>query len=117
MASYEIGTVWFGNPHQVFDILFGLLDRIDNCREDIVFFADEAGSWPVGVQWEKVLPPWFKAMSATASPDEYAQRVVGLLKRHNKEVNDEMFTVACGVATTAQRHVLSALRPRLVKNT
>ena len=117
MASYEIGTVWFGNPHQVFDILFGLLDRIDNCREDIVFFADEAGSWQVGVQWEKVLPPWFKALSATASPDEYAQRVVGLLKRHYKEVNDEMFTVACGVATTAQRHVLSALRPRLVKNT
>ena len=29
---------------QAFDIIFGLLDRIDECREDIIFFADEAGS-------------------------------------------------------------------------
>jgi hypothetical protein len=28
---------------QAFDIIFGLLDRINECREDIVFFADEAG--------------------------------------------------------------------------
>ena len=67
---------------QAFDIIFGLLDRIDECREDIIFFADEAGAWQVGVHWEKVLPPWFKVLSATAEPEEYAQRIVGLLKRH-----------------------------------
>jgi len=102
---------------QAFDIIFGLLDRVDDCREDIVFFADEAGSWQVGVQWEKVLPPWFEALSATVAPDEYAQRVVGLLKRHYKEVNDEMFTVACGVATPEQRQRISKLRPGAAKDT
>ena len=46
---------------QAFDIIFDLLDRIDEGRE-IVFFADEAGAWQVGVHWEKVLPPWFRVL-------------------------------------------------------
>jgi hypothetical protein len=29
-----------------------------------------------------VLPPWLKVLSATAEPQEYAQRIVGLLKHH-----------------------------------
>lgn len=64
-----------GNPAEVrqsFDIIFGLLDHIDECLEDILFFADEAGSWQVGVDWEKVLPAWFKVLSATVEPKEYA---------------------------------------------
>ncbi len=101
---------------QAFDIIFGLLDRIDDCRQDIIFFADEAGSWQVGVQWEKVLPPWFKALSATVASHEYAQRIVGLLKRHHKEVSAEMFTVACKVATQEQRQMLSKLRPGVAEN-
>ncbi len=28
-----------------FDLLFGLLRQLDDGRDDIVFFADEAGSW------------------------------------------------------------------------
>jgi hypothetical protein len=102
---------------QAFDIIFGLLERIDDCREDIVFFADEAGSWQVGVQWETVLPPWFKVLSATVAPDEYAQRIVGLLKRHHKKVSAEMFTVACRVATPKQRQMISKLRPGAAKDT
>jgi hypothetical protein len=102
---------------QAFDIIFGLLDRIDDCREDIIFFADEAGSWQVGVQWEKVLPSWFKVLSATADPDEYAQRIVGLLKRHHKEVGAEMFTVACRVATPEQRQMLSKLQLGVTEDT
>jgi hypothetical protein len=41
---------------QSFDIIFGLLDEIDACRDNIIFFADEAGAWQVGVDWENVLP-------------------------------------------------------------
>jgi hypothetical protein len=48
---------------QSFDIIFGLLDEIDACRDNIIFFADEAGAWQVGVDWENVLPPWFKVLS------------------------------------------------------
>jgi hypothetical protein len=67
---------------QCFAIVFGLLDEIDACRDDIIFLADEAGSWQVRVEWEKVLPSWFTVLSATAMPEEYAMEVLGLLRRH-----------------------------------
>jgi len=44
---------------QAFEIIFGLLDHIDECLDDVSFFADEARSWQVGVDWNKVLPSWF----------------------------------------------------------
>ncbi|MHB8874023.1 MAG: hypothetical protein ACYC8T_10090 [Myxococcaceae bacterium] len=96
---------------QAFDIIFGLLDRIDECREDIIFFADEAGSWQAGVHWEKVLPPWFKVLSATAEPEEYAQRIVGLLKQHDDYGSAKMLAIARRVATPAQRQALSRFEP------
>jgi hypothetical protein len=92
---------------QACDIVFGLLDRIDECREDIIFFADEAGSWQVGVHWEKVLPAWFKVLSATAEPNEYAERIVGLLKHHYDYGSAKMLGVARKTATPAQRQALS----------
>ncbi len=59
---------------EAFDILFGLLDYIDECNDDVIFFADEGGAWQVGVDWERVLPPWFRVLSATAPSEEYAER-------------------------------------------
>jgi hypothetical protein len=88
---------------QSFDIIFELLDHIDECREDVIFFADEAGSWQVGVDWEKVLPAWFKALSATVGPKEYAGRIIGLLDRHYHYRRNPMLAVAQKVATPAQR--------------
>ena len=40
----------------------------------MIFFADEGGSWMVGVDWRQVLPAWFRVLSATASPAEIARR-------------------------------------------
>src|SRR5438093_5397812 len=54
---------------QAMDILFGLLNHIDKGDDDVIFFADEGGSWQVGVDWAKVLPVWFKVLSATAEPE------------------------------------------------
>lgn len=95
-----------GNPAEVrqsFDIIFGLLDHIDECLEDIIFFADEAGSWQVGVDWEKVLPAWFKVLSATVEPKEYAGRIIGLLDRHYNYGRNKMLAAARKTATPAQR--------------
>ena len=92
---------------EAFDIIFGLLDRIDECRDDIIFFADEAGAWQVGVDWEKVLPPWFKVLSATAEPEEFAQRIVGLLTQHCGYEGAKMLTVAQKTATQGQRQALA----------
>ena len=98
-----------GAPAEVraaFDIVFGLLDRLDECRDDIIFFADEAGAWQVGVDWEKVLPPWFRVLSATAEPEEYARRIVDLLKQHYEYESAKMLAVAQKIATPGQRQAL-----------
>ncbi len=90
-----------------FHTIFGLLDRIDECCDDIIFFADEAGAWQVGVDWERVLPPWFKVLSATTGPEEYAQRIVSLLKHHYDFRSDKMLSLARKTATEAQRIALA----------
>jgi hypothetical protein len=75
------------NPTEVreaMDILFGLLDHIDKGNDDVIFFADEGGSWQVGVDWAKVLPVWFKVLSVTAEPEEYAERIKALLSCHSR---------------------------------
>jgi hypothetical protein len=99
-----------GNPADVreaFDILFGLLDYIDECNDDVIFFADEGGSWQVGVDWERVLPPWFRVLSATAAPGEYAERITALLDHHYNYGRDKMLTVARKTATPEQRKALA----------
>jgi hypothetical protein len=95
-----------GDPaevRQAFDIIFGLLDHIDECLDDVIFFADEAGSWQVGVAWDKVLPPWFRVLSATTEPEEYTRRITGLLEHHYNYGSKKMLAVARKAATPAQR--------------
>lgn len=106
-CAADAGT---GNPvevRQAIDVLFGLLDQIDECRDDIVFFADEAGSWQVGVDWETVLPAWFKVLSATTGPEEYASRVTKVVSRHYAYGRDEMLILARRTATPEQRKALT----------
>ncbi|HOB98627.1 MAG TPA: hypothetical protein PKM43_07765 [Verrucomicrobiota bacterium] len=92
---------------EAMDILFGLLDHIDECNDDIVFFADEAGSWQVGVDWARVLPVWFKVLSATAGPEEFAGRITALLSNHYCYGRDKMLAIARRTATPDQRKALA----------
>jgi hypothetical protein len=99
-----------GNPEEVrggMDILFGLLKHIDEGRDDVVFFADEGGSWQVGVDWPKVLPAWFKVLSVTAEPEEYAERITALISRHYSYGRDKMLAIARRTATADQRQALT----------
>ena len=92
---------------RAFEIIFSLLDRIDAGDDDILFFADEGGSWALGIDWEKVLPAWFRILSATADPGEYAKRVDAILKKHYEYGRGKIMSVARRIATPAQRQVLS----------
>lgn len=99
-----------GDPadvRQAFETIFGLLDHIDECLDDVIFFADEAGSWQVGVDWNKVLPSWFRVLSATAGPEEYAERITVLLEHHYDSESENMLTVARRKGTPQQRKALS----------
>jgi hypothetical protein len=98
------------NPAEVreaMDILFGLLNHIDEGHDDVIFFADEGGSWQVGVDWAKVLPVWFKVLSATAEPEEYAERITALLSCQYRYGRDKMLAIARRTATTHQRKALA----------
>jgi hypothetical protein len=98
------------NPAEVreaMDLLFGLLNHIDECHDDVIFFADEGGSWQVGVDWARVLPVWFKVLSATAEPEEYAERITALVSCHYSYGRDKMLAIARRTATTHQRKALA----------
>jgi hypothetical protein len=98
------------NPAEVreaMDILFGLLDHIDECLDDVIFFADEGGSWQVGVDWAKVLPIWFQVLSATVEPDDYARRIKDMLSRHYSYGREKMLAIARRTATRDQRKALA----------
>ena len=102
------------NPAEVreaMDTLFGLLNHIDKGHDDVIFFADEGGSWQVGVDWAMVLPVWFKVLSATAEPKEYAERITALLSCHYSYGRDKMLAVARRMATTRQRQALAEVKP------
>jgi len=95
---------------QAMDLLFGLLDHIDECFDDVIFFADEDGSWEVGVDWAKVLPVWFKVLSATAEPKEYVERISTLLCRHYNYGRDKMLAIARRTGTSPQRQAFSQVK-------
>ena len=93
---------------EAMDVLFGMLSHIDKGHDDVIFFADEGGSWQVGVDWAKVLPVWFKVLSATAEPEDYAERITTLLSCHYRYGRDKMLAIARRIATTHQRNALES---------
>lgn len=93
---------------QAFDLLFNLLEEIDECRDDIIFFADEGGSWQVGMDWNQVLPCYFKTLAAVTSTKEYVQSVVDILKTHIDYKRDEYFGPALKAAKPSQKKALKA---------
>jgi hypothetical protein len=60
---------------EAFELLFALLRRMDEDPDSVVFFADEAGSWQVGVDWREVLPAYFRCLADDASGEDFAREV------------------------------------------
>ena len=94
---------------EAMEICFGLLRHIDESPDDIIFFADEAGSWQVGVDWNKVFPAYFKCLSATTQPDEYASRVIAIVDEFEHPSRDRHLAAAKRTGTTSQRQALKLL--------
>lgn len=91
-----------------FDTLTALLRHIDEGRDDIVFFADEGGSWQVGVDWKKVFPAWFICLAKTAEPEEFARVVVDAVDHFEVRARETHLAVARKVASPEQRRGLAA---------
>lgn len=88
-------------------LLIDLMREIDRCERDVVFFADEAGSWQVGVLWDRVLPAWFRSLSPTTEVYEWAETVVDALKDFAGYQMDEILTAARDAGTAEQREALA----------
>jgi len=92
---------------EAFELMFGLLRHIDEGRDDVVFFADEGGSWQVGVDWEQVLPAWFECVAKTAGPpDEYALMVLDAIDDFVDHDRERYLKLARAAADTKQRKAL-----------
>jgi hypothetical protein len=104
-----------GDEHRetrtAFELLFDLLVRIDDGDDDIVFFADEAGSWQVGVVWTTVMPAWFRTLSATSAPEEYASAVHAMVSHFAHYQADKLLPAARKAANPEQEAALSRLPP------
>jgi hypothetical protein len=87
------------------DLLFDLLHRVDD-GEDFVFFADEQGSWQVGVEYEKIFPAYFAALAATVEPTDYADRVLELIGMFESYNRDRHLRSARKVASLDQKRAL-----------
>lgn len=58
-----------------------LQELIDDCGHEVLFFADEGGSWLVGVGWGQVLPVWIRVLSASTDAKGFATAVVDRHRR------------------------------------
>jgi len=77
-------------------------------KDDIIFFADEAGSWQVGVDWDAVLPEWLKCLAETSSPEAFAEEAVATINDFDSYDLDKHMKEARRVASPAQRKVLTS---------
>ena len=94
---------------EAFELLFGLVRRIDKGRDDVVFFADEGGSWQVGVDWRAALPAYFRCLAASASPEDFAREVGRAIGDFADHERPRHLTAARRVASAEQKAALRAL--------
>ncbi|HMA96488.1 MAG TPA: hypothetical protein VKP30_27570, partial [Polyangiaceae bacterium] len=94
---------------EAFELLFALLRHIDEGNDDVIFFADEAGSWQVGVDWRTALPAYFRSLAKTALPEEFAREVDRAIKDFSDYERPRHLTAARRVASAEQKAALRAL--------
>jgi hypothetical protein len=93
-----------------FELLFGLLRRIDDGNDDVLFFADDGSASDVGVNWRTALPAYFSCLAKTSSPEEFARTVDFSIEDFSPYDRPHYLTVARNVANVAQRITLDVLK-------
>ncbi len=84
--------------------------RRAGCGEDFIFFADEPGSFQVGVPWSRVIPAWLSCLAQTCEPDAFAQGALRVIDGFVGYERDKHLRVARGLASQYQKR---ALRERI----
>lgn len=92
-----------------FELLLQLLRRIDEGSDSVIFFADEAGSWQVGVDWRLALPAYFQCLADRAPPDEFAREVDRAISDFSEYDRPKHLAAARGIANAEQTAALKRL--------
>ncbi|HEX2569912.1 MAG TPA: hypothetical protein VH877_10185 [Polyangia bacterium] len=94
-----------GEARLVFDLLFELLRRIEYGDEDIVLLGD-GRLRRLGIDWDKVLPAYFRCLASCVTPEEYKQQVESTLADFIESNRSHYLAQARVTATPEQRAVL-----------
>jgi len=94
---------------EAFELLFALLRRLDRDPEGVVFFADEGGSWQVGVDWRAALSAYFRCLADGAPAEHFAREVDRVIADFADYDRPRHLAAARRVANAQQRLVLRSL--------
>ncbi len=97
---------------EAFELLFALLRRIDEDPDSVVFFADEAGSWQVGVDWRETLPAYFRCLADGAPGEDFAREVDRAITDFSDYERPRHLAAARRVANAGQKAALRRLPAR-----
>ena len=92
---------------EAFELLFSLLRYIDDGHDDMIFFADEGGSWQVGVDWVKTLPAYFACLAACSEPDDYACKAEKAIRELDDYHRARLLRSAKRAGTAPQKKALA----------
>lgn len=63
------------SAREALEIIFGLLRHIDECHDDVVFWADEGGVWQLDIDWGRALSAYFVCVAESASPEDLVREI------------------------------------------
>ena len=103
-------------PHpaarEAFELLFALLRCINEDPDSVIFFADEAGSWQVGVDWREVLPAYFRCLADGTPGEDFAREVDRAISDFANYERPRHLAAARRVANPEQKAALRRLPAR-----
>jgi hypothetical protein len=106
-------TGQYGVARHTFELLFALLRHIDEGHDDVIFFADEGGSWQLGVDWHNVFAAYFRCLAETATAAYFATNVDQTIEDFAGHERPQHLRTAHAVANAAQRAALDPLERRV----
>jgi len=97
---------------EAFELVFAVLRRIDEDPDSVVFFADEAGSWQVDVDWQATLLAYFRCLAEGAPPEAFARGVDHAITDFADHERPRHLAAARRVASAEQKAALRLLPRR-----
>ncbi len=94
---------------EAFEVLFDLVRQIDRGTVDIIFFADDGGSWQFGIDWPRTVAAYAPCLGRRLAPREFAAKIVAVIDEFEHFDRVRLIEVASRVAPSTHRDALLIL--------